>query len=184
MTERPRPRPRPGPCPGPCAGLCTDAGFAAAYAANRPRLMAKALSIVRDRQHAEDAVQEAFLRAWSKCATFDPDGPPLGAWLTTITRNVAIDHERARAVRPRLVREQPPSAEPVDARPGPDRVVLRELLVQALAKVSPEHRAVVLRAVLADRSYVDVATELGVPVGTVKSRVHHALRGLRGALAA
>ncbi len=172
------------PCPRPCAGLCTESGFAAAYAENRMRMFAKALAVVGDRQHAEDAVQDAFLRAWSKCASFDPDGPPLAAWLTTITRNVAIDHERARAVRPRLVREQPPGIERADARPGPDGVVMREVLVQALARVSPDHRAVVLRAVLADRSYADIAAELGVPVGTVKSRVHHALRGLRGALAA
>jgi RNA polymerase sigma-70 factor, ECF subfamily len=171
------------PCPRPCAGLCTDSGFAAAHAEHRLRMLAKALAVVGDRQHAEDAVQDAFLRAWSKCSSFNPDGPPLAAWLTTITRNVAIDHERARAVRPRLVREQPPGIEAADGRPGPDGVVLREVLVQALAKVSPDHRAVVLRAVLADRPYADVAAELGVPVGTVKSRVFHALRGLRGALA-
>jgi RNA polymerase sigma-70 factor (ECF subfamily) len=85
-------------------------------------------------------------------------------------------------VRPRLVREQPPGLEPVDARPGPDAVVAREVLMQALARVSVDHRNVVLRAVVADRSYADVAAELGVPVGTVKSRVFHALRGLRGAL--
>jgi RNA polymerase sigma-70 factor, ECF subfamily len=170
------------PCPVPCARLCTESGFAAAYADLRPRLIAKAMAVVGDRQHAEDAVQDAFLRAWSKCSSFDPDGPPLAAWMTTITRNVAIDHERARAVRPRLVREQPPGIEPVDHRPGPDGVVMRQVLVQALARVSSDHRAVVLRAVLADRSYADIAAELGVPVGTVKSRVFHALRGLRGAL--
>ncbi len=170
------------PCDRPCAGLCSESGFAAAFAAHRPRLMAKAMAVVTDRQHAEDAVQEAFLRAWSKCSTFDPDGPPLAAWLTTITRNVAIDQERARAVRPRLVREQPPGLEPADVRPGPDSVVAREVLVAALSRVSADHRTVVLRAVVADRSYADVAAELGVPVGTVKSRVFHALRGLRGAL--
>jgi len=140
------------------------------------------MSVVADRQHAEDAVQDAFLRAWSKCSSFNPDGPPLAAWLTTITRNIAIDHERARAARPRLVREQPPGIEPVDDRPGQDSIVAREVLVQALSKVSTDHRTVVLRAVVADRSYADVAAELGVPVGTVKSRVFHALRGLRGAL--
>ena len=105
------------PCDRPCAGLCSESGFAAAFAAHRPRLMAKAMAVVTDRQHAEDAVQEAFLRAWSKCSTFDPDGPPVAAWLTTITRNVAIDQERARAARPRLVREQPPHT---GGRPRPD----------------------------------------------------------------
>jgi DNA-directed RNA polymerase specialized sigma24 family protein len=56
-----------------CRPLHRD-GFAAAYAAHRPRLLAKAMAVAADRQHAEDAVQEAFLRAWSKCSTFDPDG--------------------------------------------------------------------------------------------------------------
>jgi RNA polymerase sigma-70 factor (ECF subfamily) len=170
------------PCDRPCAGLCSESGFAAAFAAHRPRLMAKAMAVVTDRQHAEDAVQEAFLRAWSKCSTFDPDGPPLAAWLTTITRNVAIDQERARAVRPRLVREQPPGLEPADVRPGPDSVVAREVLVEALSRVSADHRTVVLRAVVADRSYADVAAELGVPVGTVKARLARARGALAGRL--
>ena len=170
------------PCPRPCAGLCTESGFSAAYAAHRPRLLAKAMSVVADRQHAEDAVQDAFMRAWSKCSTFNPDGPPLAAWLTTITRNVAIDHERARAVRPRLVREQPPGIEAVDDRPGPDAVVSRQVLVQALARVSADHRTAVLRAVVAARSYAAVAAELGVRVGRGTSRVFHGLGGLRGAL--
>ena len=45
------------PCQEPCAGLCTESGFAAAYTAHRPRLLAKAMGVVADRQHAEDAVQ-------------------------------------------------------------------------------------------------------------------------------
>ena len=53
------------------------------------------------------------------------------------------------------------------------------VLLDALSQVSPEHRGVVLLAVVRDRPYADVAAALDIPVGTVKSRVHHALRGMR-----
>ena len=56
------------------------------------------------------------------------------------------------------------------------------MLLDALAQVSAEHRGVVLRAVLRDRPYADVAAELDIPVGTVSSRVFYALRGMRRSL--
>ena len=56
------------------------------------------------------------------------------------------------------------------------------VLIDALSQVSPEHRGVVLLAVVRDRPYADVAAALDIPVGTVKSRVHHALRGMRRSL--
>jgi RNA polymerase sigma-70 factor (ECF subfamily) len=167
-----------------CAGLCTEAGFAAAHREHRTRLLAQAYRSLGDRDLAEDAVQETFVRAWRACASFRGDeGPPLGAWLSVILRNVLVDMARARAARPQPAR----GADPVEVADtaGPiDRAVLRMDLLAALATVSEEHRSVVLRAVVHDRSYADVAAELGVPVGTVKSRVFYALRGLRGALEA
>jgi len=172
-------------CDRPCAGLCTESGFATAHTAHRPRLIAKAMAVVADRQHAEDAVQEAFLRAWAACSAFDPTaGPTLLAWLSTITRNVVVDLVRARAARPQLPRTEPG---PGDAARGPsvtpiDTALLRLQLLDALATVSAEHRGVVLRTVLRDRSYRDVAAELELPVGTVRSRAHYALRGLRRSL--
>ena len=60
--------------------------------------------------------------------------------------------------------------------------IARNVAVDALSEVSPEHRGVVLLAVVRDRPYADVAVALDIPVGTVKSRVHHALRGMRRTL--
>lgn len=136
-----------------------------------------------DPETAEDAVQEAFLRAWSACGTFDPAaGPTLLAWLSTITRNVVVDVVRARAARPQLARTEPASTgEPAGASPT-DTALQRMVLLRALAAVSAEHRGVVLRTVLHDRSYRDVAAELELPVGTVRSRAFYALRGLRRSL--
>ncbi len=161
-----------------CAGLCTPAGAAAADREHRRPLTAVARRLLHDPVLAEDAVQEAFLRAWVACSSFDPSGEPsLLAWLATITRHVAIDMCRARAVRPGPAADAVPVAE--RATDPIDRAVLRMTLVEALSGVSDAHRGVLVRSVLHDRSHADVAAELGVPVGTVKSRVHHALRSMR-----
>ncbi|MDN5859866.1 MAG: RNA polymerase subunit sigma-70, partial [Pseudonocardia sp.] len=90
----------PAGCTPSCSGLCTSAGLAAAHAAHRGALLARARAQLDDPQLAEDAVQEVFVRAWAACASFDPHaGPPMRAWLATILRNVVIDMVRARSVR-------------------------------------------------------------------------------------
>lgn len=171
-------------CDRPCAGLCRADGFAAIHRANRPWLLHRAHALLGDPGAAEDAVQETFLRAWAGCRSFDPSaGPSLATWLGTIGRNVAVDMLRARAVRPRLAVET--DDRDVRAVEGPvDAALQRMVLLDALSQVSVEHRGVVLLAVVRDRPYADVAAALDIPVGTVKSRVHHALRGLRRTLTA
>jgi RNA polymerase sigma-70 factor (ECF subfamily) len=170
-------------CERPCAGLCRRDGFAAAHRANRAWLLVRARALLGDPGAAEDAVQETFLRAWAACRTFDPSaGPTLATWLGTIGRNVAVDMLRARAVRPRLAPESDDATERVEAGSPVDAALQRMVLLDALSRVSPEHRGVVLLAVVRDRPYADVAAALDIPVGTVKSRVHHALRGMRRSL--
>ena len=173
-------------CDRPCAGLCRSEGFAAAHRANRPWLLARARALLGDPGAAEDAVQETFLRAWAACRTFDPSaGPTLATWLGTIGRNVAVDMLRARSVRPRLARRGDDAADERSRRRADgavDTALQRMVLIDALSQVSPEHRGVVLLAVVRDRPYADVAAALDIPVGTVKSRVHHALRGMRRSL--
>ena len=147
----------------------------------------RARALLGDPGAAEDAVQETFLRAWAACRTFDPSaGPTLATWLGTIARNVAVDMLRARAVRPRLAAE---ATTPRTAR------------TRAPASTGRRHRAAAdgaarragrrsarstaascCCAVVRDRPYADVAAALDIPVGTVKSRVHHALRGMRRSL--
>ena len=128
-------------------------------------------------------MQETFVRAWAACGSFDPSaGPSLAAWLATIGRHVALDVLRTRTTRPRLATEADAEAETRTTAPVVDTVLQRLLLVDALSDISAEHRRVVLLAVMRDRPYTDVAAALDIPVGTVKSRVHHALRGMRRTL--
>ena len=170
-------------CDRPCAGLCRPDGFAAAHRAHRPWLLHRSRALLGDAGAAEDAVQETFLRAWSACRSFDPaGGASLATWLGTIARNVAVDALRARAVRPRLAAEPEEPEERADRSTGVDAALQRMVLLDALGGISAEHRGVVLMAVMHDRPYADVAAALDIPVGTVKSRVHHALRGMRRAL--
>ncbi|WP_426564343.1 RNA polymerase sigma factor [Angustibacter sp. McL0619] len=169
------------------AGLCTDEGLRAADAAYGRLLRSRARRVVVDADLAQDAVQEAFLRAWRACASFDPAAGSLLSWLSTITRNVAIDMVKARTRRPPVLAAEP-SGDPSDRPAGrrgsnhEDLVLLRDQLVHALARLGPEHRQVVAEVVLRDRPQADVAADLGIPVGTVRSRLHHGLRRLREVL--
>jgi RNA polymerase sigma-70 factor (ECF subfamily) len=173
MSQRP-------PCEHPCAGLCRPDGFAAAYHEHRSWLLNRCRALLGDRGAAEDAVQETFLRAWAACGSFDPSaGPSLVAWLATIARHVALDVLRARTSRPRPATEADTEAHTGTTAAAVDTVLQRVLLLEALSGISAEHRGVVLLAVMRDRPYSDVAAALDIPVGTVKSRVHHALRGMR-----
>jgi RNA polymerase sigma-70 factor, ECF subfamily len=165
-----------------CAGLCTEQGMAAAHAAYHARLLARARRIVVDPDLAQDVVQEAFLRAWRACASFDPAGGPLVNWLLVITANTAIDMVKARVRRPPLA-SVPAEENAAEAGLSDiDRLILRSELRDALSSIGALHRDAVVETVLRDRPYADVAAELGVPAGTVRTRVHYGLRRLRCAL--
>jgi len=179
------PTPRVSCRPGGCAGLCTDEGLRAADAAYRRLLTARARRILGDPALAEEAAQEALVRAWRSCSTFDPAGGPLRAWLFTIVHHVAVDLARSRARRPSLPHAAADSESVTRATAThEDAVVLRHQLVDALSGIGDLHRHVVVETVLKDRSHAEVAAELGVPPGTVRSRLHYALRQLRARLEA
>src|SRR4051794_5532315 len=140
----------PASCrPDGCAGLCTDAGLRAADAAYRRMLIARARRVLGDPALAEEAAQEALIRAWRSCATFDPAGGPLRAWLLTIVHRVAVDLARARARRPQTTPHHP-DFEPADrlSATHEDTVVLRDQLLGALAGIGPAHRHVVVETFL------------------------------------
>lgn len=133
-----------------------------------------------DRQWAEDVVQETMIRAWRSADRLDDRTTSLMPWLATVSRRIVIDNRRSREVRPPEVGDGPlenlPMADEMDG-------LLRKVVVaEALESLSPAHRQALTETVLRDRTVNQAAEYLGIPVGTVKSRVYYALRALRVAL--
>ena len=153
--------------------------MAAAHAEYHARLLARARRIVVDPDLAEDVVQEAFLRAWRACSSFDPAGGPRVNWLLVITANTAVDAVKARVRRPPLASGSDQQDAPEAGLSDIDRFILRSQLRQALSGVRPHHRDAVVETVLRDRPYAEVATELGITPATLRTRVHYGLRRLR-----
>jgi RNA polymerase sigma factor (sigma-70 family) len=147
------------------------------YAQHRPALVAYVTRLVSDPHQAEDVVQETMVRAWRNAHRLTPERGSIPGWLKRVAHNVAVDKIRARRARPAeiLVAEAPPQVLP-DHSPN---VVETIFVKHALERLSPAQRAVLREVYFADRTAAQAAETLGIPVGTVKSRVHHALRNLR-----
>lgn len=140
---------------------------------------------------AEDLTQELFLRLVRHARRYHPR-ERLEAFCFRIARNAWVDHQRRRALRP--VGESDlggPEDEPSHAsraqasEPAQDPLELREeadRLLAALEHLPETHRAVFELGLIQERPYPEVAEQLGIPVGTVKSRMHHALKKLRALL--
>lgn len=147
---------------------------------HRPLLAFVARLTRGDMQWAEDVVQETMVRAWRGADRLDADAPSLMPWLATVARRIVIDDQRRREARPHEAGEGP-----LESVAMPDRMddLLRRVVVSdALTSLSPAHREILNETVLRDRSVNEAAEVLGIPVGTVKSRVYYALRALRVAL--
>jgi RNA polymerase sigma-70 factor (ECF subfamily) len=157
--------------------LTEERGVRAAYAAHGGELYGFALRSLGDPGLAEEAVQETFLRAWRAGDRFDPELGSLRTWLFAIVRNVVIDLGRARAARPRPgYRDVEPAHDPLE------EALLAWQVEEALRRIGEDHRRVLIETYFRGRPYAEVAVELGVPEGTVKSRVYYGLRALRNAL--
>jgi len=134
-----------------------------------PRVWRAAYAVAGDRELANDAAQDAFIRAGAALHRFDRRRP-LEPWLVRIAVNRAIDLVRARR---REAAEELPEALAFDP-PLPDDEVR-----SALARLGPERRAVIALHYWFDYTTPEIAEVLGVPVGTVNSRLARALRDLR-----
>lgn len=137
------------------------------------------LRLTGDASRAEDVVQETLLRAWQHPEVIaNPDRPPR-AWLYTVARNIVIDETRSARFRTAGGSLDEPG---VPERAAPDEVdaaVDRLLIADAMAQMSADHRAVVERAYYRGWTTAQIAADLGVAEGTVKSRLHYAVRALR-----
>jgi RNA polymerase sigma-70 factor (ECF subfamily) len=157
------------------ARLCDEHGRA---------LLAYTSRLTGDDFVAEDIVQETLLRAWRHPDALTGERGSPRAWLFTVARNLAMDHFRRRSARPPEVSAD--LADPGAWAAADDEIELavQSLVVaDALATLTPEHRAALVQTFYLGRSVGQAAAELGIPEGTVKSRTFYALRALKTALA-
>jgi len=159
-----------------------DAIVTEMYRQYRMPLMAYVLRLTAgDRQQAEDVVQETMLRAWRQAGKLDLTEPSLMPWLATVARRIVIDDKRRRSVRPTEMGDEMLENAPVAD--STEDLLRKVVVTEALRLLSPAHREVLSETILRDRTVNEAAEVLGIPVGTVKSRVYYALRALRVVLA-
>ncbi|HKW44552.1 MAG TPA: sigma-70 family RNA polymerase sigma factor [Candidatus Eremiobacteraceae bacterium] len=153
--------------------------FERLFRAYEVRLYRYLLSMMRDKQQAEELVNDVMVEVWRSAPRFRSESKP-ATWLFGIAYHKAIDGLRKRkapSVELRAVAAVP------DPRPNPEEVavaeILRRNLEAAMASLSPEHRAVVELALTHGYSYQQISDIAGCPVNTVKTRMFHAKRHLR-----
>jgi len=147
------------------------------------RVFGMTLSILQDRQAAEEAAQEAFIRAWRHAAAYDPRRGAVAAWLLTIARNVAVNmlpSHRTYPVDPEALLSLH------DAQPSPDAdgqtAPVSEPMREALMGLPGEQRRALVLAVFYGFTAREVSELDQTPVGTVKTRIRTALMRLRSQL--
>ena len=144
--------------------------------------MAVALRIVADREGAEDLVHDTFVAIWQKIDRFDPARGSLRSWIVTIVRNRAID--RLRGTRPSIEIGEADERSMLRSGPNPtwDSAMARLGAVQlraALDELPAEQRQAIELAYFGGRTYREIATMTGVPLGTANGRLRLALARLR-----
>jgi RNA polymerase sigma-70 factor (ECF subfamily) len=167
------------------AGLGSGDPEAAAAFVNRfqNRVFGMTLSVLRDRQAAEEAAQQAFVRAWKHASTYDPRKGTAAAWLLMIARNVSIDmlpSQRPCPVDPEVLLglEERGSSQDRDGQVAPVSEPMRE----ALMRLPAEQRRPLVLAVFYGYTAREISEQDRTPVGTVKTRIRAALMRLRSEL--
>jgi RNA polymerase sigma-70 factor (ECF subfamily) len=161
-----------------------DAAFEALVNAHADRLFSIALRVLGNRADAEEAAQDAFVRAHRALSGYEPARIRelrLRAWLATIVVNVCRNRTRVRRVRTTELAFDPgaePAADPVARRDT------REAWASLLAGLPPAQRTAIVLRHVDGLSYAEMATALGRPEGTLKAQVHRGLAALREAFLA
>lgn len=157
------------------------AAFAALFGHFAPRIKAYLLRLGASSAVAEELAQEALLSAWRKAHLFDPAKASAATWLFTIARNLRIDALR---------RERRPELDPDDFLPEPEAGADAGMMVAekegrlrlALKELPADQIQVVELSFFADKPHSQIAQELGIPLGTVKSRLRLAMGRLKRAM--
>ncbi|MFJ9752829.1 sigma-70 family RNA polymerase sigma factor [Streptomyces chartreusis] len=129
-----------------------------------------------DRQQAEDVVQETMLRAWKNRSRLHSIDGSIRPWLCTVARNIAIDRHRSRSAKELLISFP---AEGNSATDETERILISIVLHNALNSISQAHRDVLIQTYFKGAAPAQAAIALGIPVGTVRSRIFYALRSMK-----
>ena len=137
--------------------------------------------ILRNRELAEEAVQESFLAAWRRAASFDAQRAKVSTWLLTIVRNKSVDIVRQEESRPVSTGEDglAEASSSIDVEAEVTSRLGQAHIREALGSLSPREREVLELAYFGGFSQSELAARLGEPIGTIKSRTHAALGKLR-----
>ena len=164
------------------------AALAELYDRHSRLLFGLILRIVRDRGEAEDILQEAFMRVWTRAETYDAQmGGPL-PWIVRVARNCAIDRLRARRVRavvhaPAIDFSEVETAAPATSIQTPEATVLiaeqRRTLTGALAGLPAEQRHLIEAAFFEGYTHSELAQRFELPLGTVKTRIRAGMSAMR-----
>lgn len=125
---------------------------------------------------ADDIVQETLFRAWKRRHTLGSEPAGLRPWLFRVAHNLVVDDVRSARRRHESVTETLPEQPTADRT---NALFDAWMVESALTELSPDHRVVVINAYYGGKTVPEIARELGVPEGTVKSRLHYGLRALR-----
>lgn len=158
---------------------------------NREKVYMRVYYMIGNAEDALDLTQDVFLRAWKSLPRFDGRGL-FSSWVKRIATNAAIDLCRRRKYRPQVevdegsMRIDPAShttpSVPEEPGAGMDRAEVRRRIEEAISRLSPEHRVVMVLKELEDLSYKEIANEVGCSKGTVMSRLFYARRKLQAML--
>lgn len=164
---------------GTAAAAAEAALMRAIYDEHAAVLWRYALRLTGDASHAEDVVQETLLRAWQHPEIIGDADRSARAWMFTVARNMIIDDRRSARFR-HVVASTDDVGAPEQSTPDEVNAALDRLLIaDAMAQLSAEHRAVIERSYYRGWSTAQIAADLQIAEGTVKSRLHYAVRALR-----
>lgn len=143
-----------------------------------PRLRRYARALVGDRMSADDLVQDTMERGWSKLPSWQR-GSDMRAWLFGIMHNMHVDHRRKQSVATEMLDDDTPIPH---VKPSQTHGLELRDMETALRLLSTEQREILLLVALEELSYDEVAVSLGIPVGTVMSRLSRAREKLRSVM--
>ncbi len=159
------------------------AAFAVLFAHFAPRVKAWMMRAGATPAAAEELAQETMLMVWRKASLFDSSRAGASTWIFTIARNLRVDAIRRERHPSELLAEG--SEERDEAAPADHAfdLIQREARIRdALTLLPPEQATVIQKSFFEDKAHADIERELGIPLGTVKSRLRLAMNRLRAAL--